>query len=440
VVTGSAVPGEHQDMPGEVVATADGKPVWMTASEGAVRHDVCWVSRPWIKSGECVFEHLNPGRFLNLLPVLEWLRWVSDYREWQQPSLRACFMFDDPNLHSPRYGFLDFEHLAAEGRRRRYHTAFATVPLDGYYVSKKAARLLRDNSQTLSLLLHGNNHTHRELACDQPPARQLALMRQAVFRACRLEEKAGATVARVMAPPHGLCSAGMMAAMAEAGLEAVCVSHGSVWTANPGAAWTISLGALPAMVVAGLPIIPRFGLTKSENNILLAAYLNQPIIPVGHHWDLADGTDVLSSAARLINGLGNVAWSDLTAIARNNYRFRLRSQVMQVQTWSRTTTLTVPEGVSELELEAPWLDSERECIECRHSGSVGPKPSAAAQSDLPFQVIPGSSAELAVRRSSRNGDQPYALARTPLGTVARKVLAEARDRAMPYLPRRWVKR
>ncbi|HEY6260521.1 MAG TPA: hypothetical protein VIW47_02930, partial [Nitrospiraceae bacterium] len=407
VETGSAVPGTPPDGFGDVIATADGKPVWMTKSEGGVRHDTCWVSRPWLKRGECVFDHLNGDRLMNLLPLLEWLRWISDYREWKQPALRACFMFDDPNLHATRYGFVRFDHLAEEGMRHHYHTSFATIPLDGYYVNQEAARIIRENHETLSLLIHGNNHTYRELAGRESPVEQLSSMRQAILRIIAVERKSGVTVSRVMAPPHGVCSADMMAAMTTVGLEAVCVSHGSVWTGNPGADWAVALGSLPATLIAGLLVIPRFRLDRNpENNILLAAYLNQPIIPVGHHWDLADGTDILSSAADFINGLAQVSWNDMSSIARSNYRCRVQGHVMRIQTFSRITAVNVPEGVSELELEASWMDPGREHVEYRSSGNGDRSPIQALPSGL-FRlcVTPGSRVELVVTRTHANGEQ-----------------------------------
>jgi hypothetical protein len=234
----------------------------------------------------------------------------------------------------------------------------------------------------------------------------------------------------------------MMEAMVATGFEAVCVSHGSVWTGNPGVAWTVSLGAFPALVVAGLPVIPRFGLDfKPENHVLLAAYLNQPIIPVGHHWDLADGTDILSSAARFINGLGNVIWGDMTAIARNNYRYRIEGRAMRIQTLSRITAVSVPEGVSEIELEAPWVDPVRESIECRGSGrGAQPPPQAGPSAGLRFFVTPGRSVDLVVVRTPGNREQSPALPETPRRVIARKMLVELRDRSMPYLPRRWINR
>ena len=324
----------------------------------------------------------------------------------------------------------------------RYHTAFATVPLDGYYVNPAAARIFRQNGETLSLLTHGNNHTCRELAGRQSPREQLGLMRQAVLRTCRLEQKAGVAVSRVMAPPHGVTSVGMMAAMTDAGFEAACISHGSARAGSPGADWTVSLGVQPISVVAGLPVIPRFRLDrKPENHVLLAAYLNQPVIPVGHHWDLADGTDILSSAARFINGLGKVTWSNMSAIARSNYRFRVRGQVMRVQTFSRVMAVNVPERVSELELEAPWVDPTREHLECSGSGR-GAQPPPQGQPSTGFQlcVTPGSRADIVVVPAHANGEQPIPLPGTPWRAVARKLLVELRDRSMPYLPRNWARR
>jgi len=442
LLAGSARPTVLPAVSGEVVATADGWPVWTVASVEGLRHDMCRVPRPWIRKGDCVFEHLNRHRFMNLLPLLEWLRSISGWREWRQPPLQACFMFDDPNLHGTRYGFVRYAQLAAEGRRHHYHASFATVPFDGYYLNGAAARIFRDNRQTLSFLIHGNNHTYRELAGCQPPGDQSALMRQAVLRTEQLERKAGLTVSRVMTPPHGVCSAGMMAAMLSAGLEAVCVSHGSVQTGNPGADWTVSLGALPATVVAGFPVIPRFDLKRdSENNILLAAYLHQPIIPTGHHWDLAEGTEILSATTRFINGIGSVKWSDMTAIARNNYRSIVQGSVMRIHPYTRFTTVRIPEGVFELRVEAPWMDPDCDTIEIRNSGHGGqPPPRSLPPNDPRAVVVPGGIVDLAVIRRLNGGKPPTAPPRTPFGAIARRVLAELRDRSMPYLPRRFVKR
>lgn len=436
ITTGAVVSDKPREFSGEVLATCNGKPLWITSQEYGVRHDTCWVMCPWIKLGDCVFDHLNGKRFMNLLPLLEWMRSVSNWQEWQQPPLRACFMFDDPNFHACSYGFVDYAHLAAEGRRHHYHSSFATVPLDSYYVSPAAARIVREHGDTLSFLVHGNNHTYRELADrTAAPAHRLAQMQQAISRISRLEEKARVPVSRVMAPPHGVCSSEMMSAMVGAGFEAVCVSHGSVWTGNPGAKWATSLGALPAMVISGLPVIPRFGLDrKSENQILLAIYLNQPIIPVGHHWDLAEGTDILSSIAEFINGSGEVHWSDMTMIARSNYRYKIEGQVMRVHPFSRLIRLTVPENVTELVMESTWWDPALDRIDARKSGDSEALPLIANATGSTVQVTTRAVVELATVRqlSAEVRRNPP---KTPVRVIGRKMLVELRDRTMPFLPR-----
>ena len=70
-------------------------------------------------------------------------------------------MFDDPNLHSPTYGFISFSDLADHARANRYHAAMATVPLDGYWFNERAAAVFRENPRYISILIHGNNHTEK---------------------------------------------------------------------------------------------------------------------------------------------------------------------------------------------------------------------------------------------------------------------------------------
>jgi hypothetical protein len=390
-----------------------------------------------VQKGQCAFDHLNGLRFMNLLPVIDWIRSISDWHAWSQPPLRACFMFDDPNLHAKRYGFIEFKHLAEEGRRNRYHTAFATIPLDSRYVNQAAAQIIRENRDTLSFLTHGNNHTHRELAQAKPTTQQLAQMRQAAFRVQDFEQRARIVVSRVMAPPHGVCSATMMAAARDAGFEAGCASHGSVWTGNIGARWTAALGTSSATVINGFPVIPRFRLHRQiQNQVLIAACLHQPIIPVGHHWDLIDGTDILASVASFINTLGTVAWADMTAVARSNYRCKVEGELMRVQSSSRISSINVPEGVSVVQLETPWLDPDKETVRCYHINGAS-RLLAREHFSSVFSVTPGSNVNFAAEPNINriSAKSAASFPKTPLRVIGRRVLGEMRDRSMPHLPR-----
>src|SRR5262249_35092289 len=142
-----------------------------------------------------------------------------------------------------------------------------------------------------------------------------ALLRQAVRRIEQLEARAGLAVSRVMVPPHGACSARMLAEMPAQGFEAACISAGSLRAHNPGSAWALGLGFAPAELVEGCPVLPRWAFSGMGDAALrAAAYLGQALILRGHHQDLKDGLDVMEHHAAAINALGDVRWGDLAAM------------------------------------------------------------------------------------------------------------------------------
>ena len=431
------VPEDADASSGSVMATAEGRPVWISSVVEGQRHDTCWISADSLDQVVGPFDRLNGKRFMDLLPVLEWMRAISGFYEWTRPPLRACLMFDDPNLHSVRYGYVDYARIAAEGRQHRYHTSFATVPFDAYYVNPAAARCFREHPDTLSLLVHGNNHTHRELAGGKDQHERLAQMRQALQRMDRLEQKAGLTTAKVMAPPHGACSEAMMLAMRDAGFEAACISPASVRAANPDASWKGALGLYPAAMISSFPVIPRFRLeAQREGSMWLAMYLDQPLILVGHHWDLAEGNDLLANTADSINGLGDVVWADLATIARRNYRHRIEGNRLRVQPFCRTFNVDVPDGVTEIEIEAPWLEAGSASFVCRSRGQslLANQTIDAKGNGRTVSVHPGSRVDLELQEAE-SAAVIQKSPRTSLPVMARRILVELRDRSMPHLPR-----
>ena len=175
-------------------------------------------SLPPVAPGGHVFQHFAARRFASLLPLVQFLTDICGDRGWCAPRLRACFMFDDPNLHATTYGFIDYRHLAERAEAQNYHVSIATIPLDGYFTARRAASLFRQHRVRLSLLIHGNNHTHCELAAPRTQADAQALVADALRRVGRMERVSGVPVARVMAAPHGACSALAAEAMLRLGV------------------------------------------------------------------------------------------------------------------------------------------------------------------------------------------------------------------------------
>ncbi len=159
------------------------------------------------------------------------------------------------------------------------------------------------------------------------------MLAQALRRLDRFEARTGLTVERVMIPPHGVCSMESMSAMLELGYEGVCTfwpfpqPPGAVPAGSPLAGWE------PAQLLAGgLPVLPRYPLTGHPlEDLVLRAFLDQPLVVFGHHWDLADDLDRVAEVAAFVDGLGPVRWASASELARSNFLTRRDGEVMRLR-------------------------------------------------------------------------------------------------------------
>jgi hypothetical protein len=309
---------------------------------------------PAIAENGNLHDVLKGERFLEMLPLIYWLRARCAENAYEGPPLRACLMFDDPNLHWPRYGFVDFGQVAAHAALMNYHVSFATIPLDAWFTHSATAELFRTQTDRLSLLVHGNNHTKRELARRYPKSACQAFLGQAIHRIEHLERKAGVRVSRVMVPPHGACSDEVLAELPKCGFEAACVSHGSLRAHNRDRDWTNSLGYLPVELIRGCPVLPRWGFTANLlNDVCLAAFLQQALVFRGHHADLKQGPEILDQVANIINGLGNVRWCNPTELNRSSFQWRKDGGTLRLKPLTSRLQLELPKDAARIVIEAP---------------------------------------------------------------------------------------
>lgn len=410
----------------KVLATCGMNPVWVVAKNSDVKYFESAFDLSGFGPNPAFKDTFNERRFMEMLPLLCWLREICRQTANQNPPLRACFIFDDPNLHWPRYGFIDFRKMAEHAAKKNYHATFATIPLDGWFIHGATARLFRDNARRLSLAVHGNDHIKQELARDYAPSARKALLWQATHRIERLESKAGLPVCRVMVPPHGACSEKMLAELPGCGFEAACISHGSLRAHNQGKSWTKDVGYFPSELVRGCPALPRWGLSGDvENAILLAAFLGQPMILRGHHQDLKNGIELLDDLAEFINRLGPVTWSNLTSLSRMNYQWRMEGDTFRAKPFGRKLVLKIPDEASQLVVEAgiqtDWDISglNGDVIKAR----VGEPVSLLAVANREILIATPSSPIVRFRNER---------SRMPVIAFARRLLTEGRDRLLPF--------
>ena len=195
VAPGRGLPAEGTT----ILAHASMSPVWVRRGQ----EEWSALAPTELEQGEPLREHLRENRFFGLLPLVEWLKRVAP-SSWSPPPIRAAFLFDDPNLHWPSYGYIRYDELANHAREHEYAATMATIPRDLWFAHPRAVRLFRDSRQRLSLALHGNDHVKRELQGDLSPERRRSLLAQAIRRAAAFESRNGLPIAKVMIPPHRL--------------------------------------------------------------------------------------------------------------------------------------------------------------------------------------------------------------------------------------------
>jgi hypothetical protein len=361
---GQAVPGEwspRERDPGtgpEVLASAGDVPVWERF--GLV--DVVSAELPELDDGECLHDRLVPGRCLALVALLHFLRELAP-EAWTLPPPKAVLVLDDPNLHWRTYGHVDFGHLARHADEHGYHLAFGHVPLDFRFFHHGTVRLFR-SSQRLSLAIHGNNHTRRELGGIESELEADRVLAQALRRTRVFELKTGLRVSRVMIPPHEACSEAVMRELPRFGFEAVTLTrpHGyryAFGTASPFMApGNRAAGFEPAEVTEfGMPVLTRRFLDERAE-VPLRGFLRQPIVLYGHPSDLGDGLEILEAAAASVNRLPGVAWTDLTTLSRANYATRLDGDALRVRPFARRLRVELPPDVRSVVFEPLLPDGD----------------------------------------------------------------------------------
>ncbi len=431
------LPSEAAPSENGLVATINDRPVWWeTVVDGIVHRRTCLAPSP-PKDGQPIFPEFLSGGWIRWLPLFHFVRQITSTCDWSARGVSACFMFDDPNLHWHTWGFIDYRKMVRHADEHGYHVSMATVPADLWFAHRPTAELFRSRADRISLLVHGILHTHAELQRPLAPEVRRRHLAWGLNRIAAFESRYGVRISRVMAPPHHACSSEAAQLMLEAGLEAACVSWTALMRWNPSTPRPPEFGMGPAEFLGrGFPVIPRFNFPDQDRaRAMLAHLFRQPIVMIGHHYDVADGLGTLAEWARWVSGFGDVAWTDMETIARSHFLERRRGDTLAIRLGSRRVRVDVPAGVRSLIVERPWWSPDLvetvECVRPRRSPEACRGTAAATD---PIPVTEGEVLEIRCVQSAI--PSPLAPGRfSRIWPMTRRVLCEVRDRLQP-LPRR----
>jgi hypothetical protein len=224
--------------------------------------------------------------------------------------------------------------------------------------------------------------------------------------------------------------------MALMGYEAACISRGSLTHHNSHASWVRTLGMRPADIIQGLPVFPRFRISMDcQNAILVAALLRQPIIPVGHHQDVAENMDMLAYLSHFINSLGEVRWTNMTSISRSHYSKMLEKDILHLKMYANIADLLIPEGISHILVERPWLEEgtmEPLLIKTTGGGFKNLVPNEFKEL---IAVHPGQQVQIISSQTSQPQGNYDSLNKFTPWSGIRRLITETRDRVAPGLRR-----
>jgi hypothetical protein len=422
----------------EVLASWENIPLWVRRKWGGATLDMVRVCLPNALAGSCLGLQFRSGGFLPYTPLLIFLRDVAGPRAWVAPASRACFVFDDPNLFRMSYGFVDFRALSAHAERHGYHASIATIPLDMRRAHEDVAAVFRENPNHLSLLIHGNDHTWRELMRLPSGRSGAAILSQALWRAGSLEKRLRVRVAPIMESPHGAFSRSLAPTMSAQGFDAALVTLDLL-------AMTDAPGNLP--VTAGLHVaeplpgglcgLPRIRMTAFwPTDAILAVLLGQPVVIAGHHDDARDGLDFLAEMVVKLRGIGITEWRDPARLAQAAYLTRREEDTLHVRVFGRRSRVPLPAGIRELRVAHVWPPAEsREAPQIR------------LMSDPALETAPASGVPVAGDAASVHGETLAEIVypahpamdnvprrRTGVWPSMRRMLTEARDRSRATAP------
>jgi hypothetical protein len=415
-----------------ILATKEKTPIYAKLEGNENVHYLTAMPLPELAEGESIFQYFHGGNFLPLLPFILFIKNLLEDRHWGPVPLRACFMFDDPNLHWHSYGFLKYSELLQHAQTFNYHISFATIPLDGLFVHRPTASLFKKHGERLSLVIHGNNHTSNELARHYQREQHINLFRQSLYRISNMERRTGIGVDRIMVPPHGACSEASLYYMHRLGFEAACISKGSLMYHNIYAKWIPTLGLEPSAMIQNLPVLFRSPIsTNCYNNILVSIILDQPIILRAHHQDVSNGLQILDDIASFINSIGDVNWMSMTQISRSHYVSYIDGDVLNIKMFTRQIEIFVPAGVNRIQVFRPWLkNGQSSLLFWRYSGGNSDWYSCR-DDQVPFRVVSEKTVTIKSNNKPYHFSNDDKINQLNVYPIIRRILTEGRDRIAP---------
>ena len=249
--------------------------------------------------------------FSRLIPLMMFLRGALGDGLWHNDHPRACFIIDDPLLKH-RHGFLEYPRLLEILGQHRFSASIAFIPWNYRRTRKQIADLFSTAPSSLSLCIHGCDHTKAEFAAKgfeflRSKAR-LALERMHAHR-----QLSGIPFDDVMVFPQGLFSPEAVRALDACGYLAAVNTQ----LCPPHMPQAMTLRDVLDVAVTAFSDLPLFGrhYPRDPAEFAFDLFLGKPALVVEHHGFFRNGYEVVGNFVDRLNELdGRLVWSNLATI------------------------------------------------------------------------------------------------------------------------------
>lgn len=271
--------------------------------------------------------------FFEIAPLMIFIRYAYGDRCWHSAKNYANLIIDDPWLIEP-YGQLNYKGLYEEMQNAHFHTTIAFIPWNYDRSKPDVVSLFRNYPERLSICIHGNNHDHYEFykyetgPGDPWPAKPLntqeADIKQALARMEKFRSMTGISYDKVMVFPHSIAPAKTLGLLKKynflATVNAENVPLGSYEPKDS------SFLLRPVTLnFENFPSLKRYSPNRTQAEIAIDLFLDNPIIFYAHHDFFQNGIDAFDKTANMVNKIQpDIIWQSLGYIAQHLYLEKLR--------------------------------------------------------------------------------------------------------------------
>jgi hypothetical protein len=293
--------------------------------------------------------------FAGAVPLVMYLKWSFHDICWTSEETSACLIIDDPLL-KPRYGFLDFRELLQLMNAQKFAMTIAFIPWNWRRTNRSTVATFQQNSDKLSICVHGCDHSRGEFATRSADLLD-KMLKTAKHRMNSLLERTALHHDQVMVFPQGAFSPEVGLALKGNGFVAAVNTDVAPANKDFNETTIADLWSIANLRYGGFPIFTRRYINHGIENFAFDGLLGKPCFIVGHHEVFRDhGGKLLEFVGKIKSLKWNLCWRTLGSAVCHSYSIQRSDGTIKVKMFAERLMIenkeVMPRQITVLKEEA----------------------------------------------------------------------------------------